>query len=97
MASLAECWSAHLYQNMKAAKYEVKMYVRKCRARQERKVIHSKDEMFKNKDERRFKKRFPAASLLLMEDLSLRKMIAKKVGRTTSQIWLRIKRATQTS
>ena len=31
-----------------------KMYVRKSRARQERKVIHTRDEMFKNKDERRF-------------------------------------------
>ena len=46
--------SGPLYQNMKAAKYEVKLYVRKCRARQERKVIQTRDEMFKNKDDRRF-------------------------------------------
>ena len=46
--------SGPLYQNMKAAKYEVKLYVRKCRARQERKVIQTRDEMFKNKDDHRF-------------------------------------------
>ena len=39
---------------MKDAKYEVKSYVRKCRARQERKVIQTRDEMLKNKDDRRF-------------------------------------------
>ena len=46
--------SGPLYQNMKAAKYEVKVSVRKCRARQERKVIETRDEMFKNKHARRF-------------------------------------------
>ena len=43
-----------LFQNMKDAKYEVKLYIRKCRARQERKVIQTRDEMFKNEDDRCF-------------------------------------------
>ena len=46
--------SGLLFQNMKDAKYEVKSYVRKCRARQERKVIQPRDVMFKNKDNRCF-------------------------------------------
>ena len=48
--------SGLLFQNMKDAKYEVKSYVRKCRARQERKVIQTSYEMFKNKDDRHFNK-----------------------------------------
>ena len=41
-------------QQMKDARNEVKSYVRKCRAKAERKLIQAKDDMFKTKDERRF-------------------------------------------
>ena len=43
-----------MYQQMKDARYEVKSYVRKCRAKAERKLIQERDDMFKTKDEREF-------------------------------------------
>ena len=39
---------------MKDARNEVKSYVRKCRAKAERKLIQARDDMFKTKDERWF-------------------------------------------
>ena len=42
------------HQQMKDARNEVKSYVRKYRAKAERKLIQARDDMFKTKDERWF-------------------------------------------
>ena len=39
---------------MKTTRNEVKLHVRKCRAKQERITIQARDDMFRTKDERRF-------------------------------------------
>ena len=46
--------SGSVYQQMKDTRNEVKSYVRKGRAKAERKLIQARDDMFKTKDERRF-------------------------------------------
>ena len=74
---------------MKAAKYEVKSNVRKCRAREERKVMKTRGEMFKNKDDCRFnihqrKIHLVDGKFVSEEDDLL------KCWKDNSQIWLRL-------
>ena len=46
--------SGPAYQQMKVARNDVKTYVRSSRAKMERKVIQARDNMFRERDERRF-------------------------------------------